>query len=187
MHDQIIGLDPTYRPAKAANVRRPAARPASLKGASVGLVINGLGHSPALFAALHRALELHAGVGEAIVVRKPDISSPPRPDDWERLKSADVAITGFGGCGSCSTRSIRDAMELEWAGVPAVALVHEAVRIGVDTMIKLSGMSGYPYILVRAPLTSVCDWSDQQIEQVAADLAPQLVEMLTRRAEAVAA
>jgi len=90
-----VGLDPTSGPLPAAG-HRPAPRPATLDGAVIGLVANGLGEAEAFLR------EVYAQIGSspagAIPVLKGSVSVPPDPDDWQRLTSeATVAITGFGG------------------------------------------------------------------------------------------
>jgi hypothetical protein len=94
--EPLICLDPTNRPRTLA--RHPAARPASLVNATIGLVSNTLGRSREL---LHRVYDEVAAVAPAarpLEIVKPHKSVPPSPDDWQRLTSeATLALTGFGG------------------------------------------------------------------------------------------
>lgn len=173
----LITLDPTGVRSGDKDSRRMAAR-RPLAGARVGLVSNGLGRTEDLLAEVYRLVRESAGVCDSFPVRKPHRSTPPRPEDWERLLSdADVVITGFGGCGSCSTRTVRDAMELEWEGIPSVALVHEDMLPAVRAMTRLAGMPDYRYVVVGRDRTSLCDWDDATIEAVARQVADR-VEML---------
>jgi hypothetical protein len=97
MAERLIGLDPTSGPLPAARART-ATRPASLDGAVVGLVANGLGEAEAFLSALYDELTVATDVAGAVPVLKSSVSVPPDPDDWQRLTSgATVAITGFGG------------------------------------------------------------------------------------------
>jgi hypothetical protein len=97
MAERITGLDPTSGPLPEPS-GRVAARPASLDGAVVGLVANGLGEAEAFLDALYDELTNVHRVAGAIAVLKPSVSVPPEPDDWQRLtEGATVAITGFGG------------------------------------------------------------------------------------------
>jgi hypothetical protein len=89
-----------------------------------------------------------------------------------------VVIAGFGGCGSCSTRTIRDAMELEWAGIPSVALVHEDMLPAVEAMTRLAGMPDYPYVAVGRTRTSLCDWDDATVAMVAKEIAGETMTLL---------
>jgi hypothetical protein len=93
----LIGLDPTSGPLPTAT-KQETPRPVSLDGAVVGLVSNGLGESDALLNAVYCQLQKQAGVRHAVFVRKPSVSVPPEPMDWERLISqVTVAVAGFGG------------------------------------------------------------------------------------------
>jgi hypothetical protein len=89
-----------------------------------------------------------------------------------------VAIAGFGGCGSCSTRSIRDAMELEWEGIPSVAVVHEDMLPGVRAMTRLAGMPDYSYVVVDRSRTSLCDWDDSTVASAAKEIAGEVEALL---------
>lgn len=93
----LIGLDPTSGPLPASE-HGPAPRPASLEGAVVGVVSNGLGESDTFLRAVSRELAAVSGARDFVFVRKPSVSVPPDPMDWERLISqVTVAVAGFGG------------------------------------------------------------------------------------------
>jgi hypothetical protein len=97
MYKPLIGLDPTSGPLPDPKCRT-APRPASLDGAVVGLVANGLGQAEAFLHALYEELAASSAVAAALPVLKASVSVPPDPDDWQRLTTeATVAITGFGG------------------------------------------------------------------------------------------
>ena len=70
-------------------------------------------------------------------------------------------------------------MELEWAGIPAVAIVHEAMAGSAAAMAEVSGMRGYRFVTVPYPHIPLAMWSDDEIEELARDLAPQLLARLT--------
>ncbi len=94
----LIGLDPTSGPlpVHAEHAERP--RPASLDGAVIGLVANGLGESKAFLEAVYEELAAHTKISGGVAVLKPSVSVPPDPMDWERLISqVTVAVAGFGG------------------------------------------------------------------------------------------
>ncbi len=93
----LVGLDPTSGPMPAAT-QGEARRLPSLGGAVVGIVSNGLGESDRILRAVYRELENTGGPRRAVFVRKPSVSVPPDPTDWERLISeVTVALAGFGG------------------------------------------------------------------------------------------
>jgi hypothetical protein len=94
----IIGLDPTSGPVAPSGDRRLSRRPATLEGAMVGLVCNGLGRGEPLFDRLGEYLVAEAGARGVVKVVKRSVSVPPDPEDWARLtEEATVALTGFGG------------------------------------------------------------------------------------------
>jgi hypothetical protein len=93
----LIGLDPTSGPLSEAK-GRPARRQPGLDGAVIGLVSNGLGESDKILAAVGEELGRYAKIGGVLAVRKPSVSVPPDPIDWERLiNQVTVAVAGFGG------------------------------------------------------------------------------------------
>jgi hypothetical protein len=93
----LIGLDPTSGP-MPESARGPAARPPSLAGAVIGIVSNGLGESDQILRAVYREVAAATGARDIVFVRKPSVSVPPDPMDWEKLISqVTVAVAGFGG------------------------------------------------------------------------------------------
>jgi len=94
----VVGLDPSSGPLERRDSRGLAERPASLDGAVVGLVANGLGQGEPFLAALFEELNDLCAPNGAVRVLKESVSVAPVPADWARLTSeASVAVTGFGG------------------------------------------------------------------------------------------
>lgn len=75
---------------------------------------------------------------------------------------------------------MRDAIELEWAGIPSVSLIHEAVRGSAEAMAKLSGVPDYPFVIVGYPYAPIAVWTDEEIRDLARELAPAVRALLTR-------
>jgi hypothetical protein len=69
-------------------------------------------------------------------------------------------------------------MELEWEGIPSVALVHEDMLPGVRAMTRMAGMPDYRYVVVDRSRTSLCDWDDLTIESVAKQVADEVATLL---------
>jgi hypothetical protein len=93
----LIGLDPTSGPLSEAK-GRPARRRPGLDGAVIGLVSNGLGESDKILAAIGEEISKYVNVAGVVKVRKPSVSVPPEPIDWEKLiNQTTVAVAGFGG------------------------------------------------------------------------------------------
>ena len=71
-------------------------------------------------------------------------------------------------------------MELEWAGIPSVAIVHEAMSGSAAAMAEVSGMRGYGFVTVPYPHIPLAVWTDDEIDEVARDLAPKVLARLTK-------
>ena len=98
----IVALDPTSGPVDPGpdvkDARRLAARPPSLTGQRLGIVVNGLGYCERFLDRLGELLLADGELDGVVKVVKSSVSVPPEPDDWARLtEGATVAITGFGG------------------------------------------------------------------------------------------
>ena len=93
----IVGLDPSSGPLLEEG-GQTAVRPASLDGVVVGLVSNGLGRSDDILDRVAKELTQHHAIERVVAVRKPSVSVPPDPIDWEKLiNEVTVAVAGFGG------------------------------------------------------------------------------------------
>ncbi|MBK7951582.1 MAG: hypothetical protein IPK00_23140 [Deltaproteobacteria bacterium] len=75
---------------------------------------------------------------------------------------------------------MRDAIELEWAGVPSLAIIHEAVRGSAESMARLSGFPDYGFILVDYPWIPTAVWTDDEVRTLARRVAPQVIERFVR-------
>jgi hypothetical protein len=76
---------------------------------------------------------------------------------------------------------LRDAVELEWSGIPSVAVVHHAMYVSARAIARISGMPDYPFLTVDYPHVPLAVWTDEEIDEVARDLAPKIAELLTRQ------
>jgi hypothetical protein len=72
-------------------------------------------------------------------------------------------------------------VELEWEGIPSVAVVHEQMRGSAQAMTRVSGMAEYGFLTVDYPRIPLAAWSDEEIAETARDLAPQVIARLTAR------
>ncbi len=76
---------------------------------------------------------------------------------------------------------MRDAIELEWEGIPSVSIIHEAVRESAQSMAELSGFPDYPFLVAGYPYVPTAVWSDAEVEDLAKQVAPGVIELLTRQ------
>ncbi len=78
-------------------------------------------------------------------------------------------------------------MELEWAGVPSVAIIHESMEGSARAMALVSGMPDYEFVIVRYPHPPLALWGQDEILEVVAEVAPEVRRRLTTREEAAVA
>ena len=176
----VVTLDPTTGFGEGAEFPL-APRPASLQGQVLGLVANGLGDSETMFDVIGAALMRVDGVAGVHKVVKHSVAVPPSPEQWAALTTeATVAVTGFGGCGSCSTRSMRDALDLEAAGIPAVCIVHSALEPAVRAMARLVGADDYPVIVIDYPHNPTAVWTPDESQALADQVIDAVRLRLTR-------
>lgn len=74
---------------------------------------------------------------------------------------------------------MRDAVELEWEGIPSVAIVHEAMSGSARAMTRVSGMSEYGFVTVDYPHIPLAVWTAEEIREIAHDVAPEVLKHLT--------
>jgi hypothetical protein len=75
---------------------------------------------------------------------------------------------------------LRDAIELEWEGIPSLPIIHEAVRGSAESMAKLSGFPDYGFLLVDYPWIPTAVWTDEEVAELARVLAPAVIDALCR-------
>lgn len=69
-------------------------------------------------------------------------------------RSADVVITGVGDCGSCTSCSVHDTVELERLGVPAVLISTSNFMAESNLQAELLGMPDIRVIEIEHPIAS---------------------------------
>jgi hypothetical protein len=74
---------------------------------------------------------------------------------------------------------LRDSVELEWAGIPSVAVVHKSQEGSARAMARVSGMADYGFATVDYPHIPLAVWTEQEIDEVARELVPVLLQRLT--------
>jgi hypothetical protein len=74
---------------------------------------------------------------------------------------------------------LRDAIELEWAGIPTAAIIHKAVEGSALAMAKLSGVPDFEFVLIDYPAIPTAIWSKEEIRDLAREVAPKVRARLT--------
>lgn len=164
-------------PQGALNVsaKQPAPRLADLKGVRLGLLDNGKTNAVKFLNMVADILVKEYGIGEVQMFHKAALSKPAPREVLEALvKASDFAVTGIGDCGSCSTNSVHDGIEMEKMGIPAIAVCTEAFLPGLDALSKMRGMPDYKFAVVPHPLGVLFD---DELRGRAALAAPQIVQI----------
>jgi len=172
-------LLPTGAPATAAI--NPAERPNSLKGLRIGLLDNGKEFSDIVLEALAEALRRDYGATDIKFWRK-GFPAKGAPFIAEMAAETDLAISGVGHCGSSSPWSVIDAVNLEKAGVPAVALVSRSFCPLGQIVARGEGHHGLPIVMLPHPIGEA---DQRKIAQKGIDAAAECVRLLTSPAESV--
>ena len=166
---------------RAASAMRPAERPQSLRGLRVGLIDNGKEFSDVVLEALAEVLRRDHGVTDIKFWRK-GFPAKGAPFIAEMASETDVAISGVGHCGSSSPWSVIDAVNLEKAGVPTVALISRSFCPLGQIVARGEGHDGLPIVMLPHPIGE----ADQaKIAQKGVDAAAECVRLLTTPGEAV--
>jgi hypothetical protein len=172
---------PTGAPATAA--MSAAERPKSLSGLRVGLLDNGKEFSDVVLEALAEILRRDHGVTNIKFWRK-GFPAKGAPFIAEMAAETDVAISGVGHCGSSSPWSVIDAVNLEKAGVPSVALISRSFCPLGQIVARGEGHDGLPIVMLPHPIGE----ADQaRIAQKGAQAAAECVRLLTTPGKKVAA
>lgn len=168
-------MDPSG--AGASATYDPAPRLATLEGASLGLLDNGKTNAAKFLNMVAEILVAEHGVADVTMYRKEALSKPAPKQVIDKLvANSDFGVTGIGDCGSCSTNSIHDGIEVEKLGVPCIAVTTEAFLPGIDAICKMRGMAGYGFAVVPHPLGVLFDDELRgRAEAAAAQIAPLVI------------
>jgi hypothetical protein len=162
----------------------PAAqRPRSLKGLRVALLDNGKEFSDVVLDALAATLKSDYGVTDIKFWRK-GFPAKGAPFIDEMAAESDVAVSGVGHCGSSSPWSVIDAVNLEKAGIPTVALISRSFCPLGQIVGRGVGHQALPIVMLPHP---VGDADESHIAQKGIDAAAECVRLLTMPAEKITA
>jgi hypothetical protein len=158
-----------------------APRPESLRGLRVALLDNGKEFSDLVLDGLAQALKRDFAVTDIKFWRK-GFPAKGAPFIAEMAAESDVAISGVGHCGSSSPWSVIDAVNLEKAGVPTVALISRSFCPLGQIVGRGVGHTGLPIVMLPHPIG---ESEESRIAQKGIDAAAEVVRLLTTRADTV--
>ena len=153
-----------------------AHRPDALHGRVICLLANRKRNADRLLEEIGEILVRDYGVRSTISVAKNSSSRLAQPDLFENLvNGCDAVITGIGDCGSSSSFSVCDAIELEKKGTPAAVLVTEALRSNAATTAEKLGAADYSFATIPHPIASLV-W--EEIRDIAENVTPCVARIL---------
>jgi hypothetical protein len=133
-----------------------AARLASLKGSTVGIMFNIKQNGSELLSAIGDLLQEQHDVKAVLPpVRTAAIYLPTQQQLNDLADQADMVLVGLGDCGSCSACSVQVAADFERAGVPAVAICTTPFLKSGQAMAARQGLPNLRFVTVEHPLSSL--------------------------------
>ncbi len=73
---------------------------------------------------------------------------------------------------------MRDAIELEWDGIPSVAIIAEPLVGSAEAMKRVSGVPDYDYVVVPYPVGGL---SREQLQARAKEIVSKITDLLTAK------
>jgi hypothetical protein len=74
---------------------------------------------------------------------------------------------------------LRDAVELEWAGIPSVCIAHYEMTGSAKAIARISGHEDYEFVTVDYPHIPTAVWTADECKEIARDVAPLVRKLLT--------
>jgi hypothetical protein len=166
-------LDPTIATAEEPIDYAP--RPTNLRGLRIGLIENTKKNAEAVLRGIASKLAAANGMTADVLVHKAQ-RAPIKDGQMAELKGRiDFAIAGVGDCGACSSGSLLDAIILEKAGIPAIAVVTDAFHSTAREMAELWGVPAFRFVMMPHPLASL---TESEVDQRAEELAGKVIALL---------
>ncbi|MDP7704657.1 UGSC family (seleno)protein [Mycobacterium sp. TY815] len=151
----------------------PAApRPTRTKGLRLAVLSNTKWNAAKLLRATVRELSGGAMVFASVTYYdKHHFSSDARPELIAQIAAEnDIALTAIGDCGSCCSACVNDAVRLEQAGIPTVAIVTTEFELEARLQREARGMAELEPAVATHPISSL---TLEQLDDRAAEIAPQ--------------
>jgi hypothetical protein len=152
-----------------------APRPTEVKGLRVGIIENTKKNAEAVLTRLAEKLKSAHGMTAEIMLHKAQ-RAPLKDEQIDELRAkVDFVVAGIGDCGACSSGILLDAIYLEKAKIPAIAIVTEAFDNTSREMAELWGVPNFRFVKVPHPLASL---TPEQMDDRADELVIKVVSLL---------
>jgi len=154
-----------------------AAGPSVLTGLRIGVLDNGKPNAGLLLTRVGEQLAARTGAVLALVTEKgpgANAATPCTDAVFERLRAeCDVVLTGSADCGSCTSWSVHDAIQLERSGTPTVVattthFVELTRRVAAGFGVPEARVAVFPHPLGGTDDDTIIGWADAAVDEVVA-------------------
>lgn len=146
-----------------------------LHGARVGVLDNGKPNAALLLSRVGEQLATRAGAELVLVTEKgpgANAATPCTPEVMATLQaSCDVVLTGSADCGSCTSWSVHDTIQLEQLGIPTVVattthFVDLTRRVADGFGLPDARVAVFPHPLGGTDAATIRAWADAAVDDV---------------------
>ena len=154
-----------------------AAAPSVLAGLRIGVLDNGKPNARLLLTRVGEQLAARTSARLVLVTDKgpgANAATPCTPAVFERISDeCDVVLTGTADCGSCTSWSVHDTIQLEQLGIPtAVATTTHFVdltrRVATGFGVPDARVEVFPHPLGGTDDDTIIRWADAAVDDVVA-------------------
>jgi len=154
-----------------------APSPNVLTGVRIGVLDNGKPNAGLLLIRVGEQLAARTGATLTLVTTKGpggNAATPCTPPVVERLtQECDVALTGSADCGSCTSWSVHDTIQLEHLGIPTVVatttgFVDLTRRVAAGFGLPEARIAVFPHPLGGTDDDTILAWADAGVDEVIA-------------------
>jgi hypothetical protein len=156
-------------------VKPIAPRPKALRGLRLAILDNSKWNANKLLRGAAVALSGSIEFAAVNYYVKHSFSKDAFPELIERIAAQnDIVLTAIGDCGSCTSASVRDAIQLESRGLPSAVIITAEFKREMDLTRIALGMPALQPVVIDHPVSSI----------TAAEIAAR-VGQITKQAQAV--
>ena len=149
---------------------KPARRLDDVSGKSVGLVDNSKVNADLFLDALAAVLNERFGLAVKKPIRKAAPKDSLKEADFASLQKCDAVIQCFGDCGTSTSISVADAVELERRGIPTVTVFSTAFANAAKAQAAGRGLLDLPLVRIPHPMHTAPSQLVKERALAAADL-----------------
>jgi hypothetical protein len=148
-----------------------------LTGLRIGILDNGKPNAGLLLARVGEQLAARTGALLTLVTEKgpgANAATPCTPGVMDQLaEQCDVALTGSADCGSCTSWSVHDTIQLEHLGIPTVVatttgFVELTRRVAAGFGLPETRIAVFPHPLGGTDDDTILAWADAAVDEIVA-------------------